>query len=63
MDKSITYKIFYNEEIESWIVESEDLQWLGMASDKDLEGENKDIAAAMALLDLMGYGWNVDIED
>ena len=63
MDKTKTYILQFNEEKNRWEVNSNDLQQFGYAYDTYLANEEKDLAAALAVLDLCGYDLGIIQEE
>ena len=63
MDKTKTYILQFNEEKNRWEVNSNDLQQFGYAYDTCLVNEEKDFAAALAVLDLCGYDLGIIQEE
>ena len=63
MDKTKTYILQFNEEKNRWEINSNDLQQFGYAYDTCLVNEEKDFAAALAVLDLCGYDLGIIQEE
>jgi hypothetical protein len=63
MDKTKTYILQFNEERNRWEINSNDLLQFGYAYDTCLINEEKDFAAALAVLDLCGYDLGIIQEE
>lgn len=55
LDRTQQINVRYSNRLHAWVAETEDLQHIGSYSEKYLNAEDKAMAPALAVLDLMGY--------
>lgn len=56
MDKSKEYRLYWIEEDNRWVCESDDLQQVGSAYEANIiKEDDRDLVAALAVADLAGY--------